>query len=492
MKLLLAISLLIFSFFAVGQQYKLFNASTHKTFTNYPLPDSTMSIAFDSVNLTGADSVYYNFTQPGIMITSNNCQFWGGPQCIKQDFPTWPGSKIVFNNSNNYKFYTNSGEVLNFNFTVNAGQPAIFYENATEKFFFTFTHTDTLTVLGITDSARFYTISHTNISGTTINSLLNGKNIIIAKNLGLVQFFQVDFFPHTLNPLYLLGQQSPELGINALTNAMLYDYEIGDVFQYREQQLYNYSPPEWNYDRFIRYTILSKNYTADSIMYLANKYVFDKGASTANNDQVTLKYKTNGIVTQAPFEYTNPDAYLFINRFMRFEDYCDASRWTYHEKPEYSLGYCENENCWGARDSQGPPPYENTIYTCGLGIYKSEYSEFAFYPTDPGRYYLKELIYYKKNGISCGNEAFVGLDKKTEFDDFLSVYPIPSGEFITVETSAPEGGILSISTITGKKIYKQQLFNKTTKIEISQFNSGLYLITLNSGKSVSVRKFIKK
>jgi len=492
MKSFFILSLLMISMFSFSQEYKLFNASAHKVFTNYPLPDSTLSIAFDSVCMVGTDSVYYNFTQPGNMIISSNCQFWGPPECTKQDRPTWLGSKISYNNSGSYKFYTNSDDILNFNFSATAGQPTLFYESATEKFYYTFTKTDTIKISDIIDSARFYTVSHTNISGTPINSTLNGKNIIIGKNLGLIQFFQVDAFPQVLNPVFLLGQQYPELGFYTLTNEMLYDYAIGDVIQYHEKQHYNYGPPQWNYDRFIRFTIVNKSVTTDSVIYTANKYEFDKGASSASNESVMLKYKTHEIVTQIPYEYTDPNSYLFVNRSMRFDDYCGVKRWTYREKPAYGLGYCENENCWGARDVPGPPPFEETIYTCGLGVYKSEYSEFAFYPTDPGRDYLKEMIYYKKNGVSCGSETFVGLDNNPASDDLLTIYPVPASEFLTVETPVPTGSTISIMAITGQELLKQNIFNKTTSINIGQLKSGIYLLRFESGKSITFKKMIKE
>ena len=73
--------------------------------------------------------------------------------------------------------------------------------------------TDTLSILGQLDSARYFRISHHDSDGNVIDSELNGQPIIISKQFGLVQFFVVDSFPTVLKPVYLIGNVSPMVGL---------------------------------------------------------------------------------------------------------------------------------------------------------------------------------------------------------------------------------------------------------------------------------------
>jgi len=491
MKFILTTTILLFSIFSYSQNYKLFNADSRKVYTNFPVPDSTFSIAFDSVRLVGTDSVYYNFTQTGNSISSESCQFWGAPECTKQDRPTWLGSGIKYDNESTYTFFTQNNESLIFDFSKMDGNPVLFYQNATEKFYYNYVKSDTLTIMSFVDSTKFFTITHTDISGNTINSSLNGSRIISAKTLGLIQFFQVDEFPDVLNPVYILGNQSPDLGLAKITNEMLYDYNIGDEIQEHVIQWYNYPSPD-NYDRYIKYTFLSKTLTADSLFYQAERYVFDKGSLTSTEDVVELKYATHDQVAMLPFDYITPD-YFFNTHKLYFEYYCGDKMWTYRETRNRGLRYCNAENCWGSNDVPGPAPQEETIYTFGLGIYYSIYAD-AFITPPPSMDYsiAKTIIYFKKNGITCGMEAMLGLDENKTNETFFTLYPVPATDLITVETSHPKGSWLSISYINGMEISKQQISGTKTQIDISQLKKGIYLVKLITGKSVLVKKLVKE
>jgi hypothetical protein len=492
MKFILTAIILLFSVLSYSQDYKLFHADSRKVYTNFPVPDSSFSIAFDSVLRVGSDSVYYNYTQTGNIITSDSCRFWGAPECTKQDRPTWLGAGIKFDNESNYTFFTNDGESLNFDFSSTGGNPVLFYQNATDKFSYTFVKSDTMSILGFVDSTRFFTITHTDVSGNTINSPLNGSHISIAKTLGLVQFFQVDAFPDVLNPVYMLGNITPDLGLDKITNADIYNYEIGDEFQIHETTYYHYSPPNQNSDRFTRYFIIGKLITADSVIYTAESEVFEKGSSSASNDIVFLKYKSNEVIAQIPYEYTNPAQYFYNIHSLRSENYCGTKRWTYRVKPNQGLRYCDIDNCWGPNDVPGPAPTQEDVYTLGLGLYYSIYSEGIINWNSPGYHHTSELIYSRKNEVECGAEAFLGISEKPLVSDLFSVYPVPARDFITVETEQPIGSWLSIHTISGTEINKQQLFETKTQIDISHLKSGIYMLKLITGKSVMIKMMVRE
>jgi hypothetical protein len=491
MKYVLIFSLLILSLLSFSQEYKLFNASSKKVYTNYPVADSTFSIAFDSASMAGNDSVYYNFTRLGNITTSDTCQFWGSQECFRQDYPSWLGPEVVYNNSSSYTFFNVAGNTLNFDFSVSGTDSALFYRNSTEQFYIQFYKSDTLTVLNYTDSVRVYTIIHTDSLGNDINSAINGKKIIIAKNLGLVQFLQIDAFPDLLNSVYLLGNESPDLGFAKLTNEDLYSYAIGDEFQLYDYLHYNFPTPD-NHERYIKYTVLSKMLTADSINYVAERYIFDKGSSAFTNEIVELKYERNKIIAEIPFDYLKPE-YYFVTRKLYLNNYCGTKLWTYDVKQNRGLRYCSIDNCWGNNDVPGPAPEEETTYSCGMGIYFSLYADAIISPSPTSDYiHSQSIIYFKKDGIICGNESYLGINENSAADKLFSIYPVPAKEFIRVLIPKAKSSWLTISSINGREVMKQQLFDPATQIDISKLTVGIYLVKLVSDQSVAVKKITKQ
>lgn len=402
MRKLLTVFLIFFSCLSFGQDYKLFNAGSKKLFTEFPDPLSTYSISFDTVVQSGSDSVYYNFLRlSDLYFESDTCQFWGGQNCFQQNLPSWTGKKIIYDNLSKSLFFNLSGDTLTFDFTNNVNDTLLFYKDSAQKFLFVYIKSDTTKVLGNLDSARFYKIIHTDLSGNIINSSLNQQNIIVAENWGLQRFFQIDSFPQVLRPLALIGNISPSAGLSAITNEMLYDYQPGDEIQYREYSHYYSAPPWWNYTRYRKLKFLNRVTTADSIIYTVSSFIFYVDSVQTYSDTAQLKFYRNNTLSQIPFEYFDGNT-----RRLYLNDYCGTDRWTYTIEPATSLGYCAADTCWGSIDTQGPPPQIEKTYVFGLGIYNDV--EYIVSPT--GYYRSNNIVYYKKNGLSCGTEAIVGIE----------------------------------------------------------------------------------
>lgn len=463
---------LCISYLAYSQNYKLFNASSKKLFTDSV---NAYSIAFDSVKVSGNDSIYFNFFRLNNTLNpSDSCNFWGSQYCYKQNKPVWAGEKIKYDNAGIYQFYTLSGDTLNFNFTKNIGDTSLFYQDGIQKFFFVFEKADTLTTLNYFDSARFYKILHTDLAGNIINSQLNGEKIIIAKNIGLIQFFQIDSFPQILRPLYLIGAKFPAVGLYQLTNEMLYDYQPGDEIQFYDYYTFPEGPPWYNYSKYIKYVFLSKTITADSLIYAVSYVLYDVYASQTTIGTTTLKYYRHGIVAQIPFEYFNGK-----NRRLFLANYCGIKLWSYYVSPWAGMGYCSTENCWGHIDTGGPPENSKSTYVAGLGIYNTQGLVTA--PPPHGYGYGKKIVYFKKNGIPCGNEVVMVLGP----DHFLSqinVFPNPFSTTATLEILNPESQIPNLEfrmfDVFGKEFKRFKVKSKKFTINRENLPSGIYFYTL--------------
>jgi len=158
MRHLLIFTIVLFSLFAAGQNYKLFDSDSNKLYTTEPIPGLTSGLDFDSVIMAGDFSVYFNYTGIGNELESDTCEFWGGPTCLQQDRPLWLGSAITVDFMGGYQFMSFQDNILSFNFNLLPGDSSLFYQDAAQSFYMVYEGADTATFLDIPVSAKFYRI----------------------------------------------------------------------------------------------------------------------------------------------------------------------------------------------------------------------------------------------------------------------------------------------------------------------------------------------
>ena len=77
----------------------------------------------------------------------------------------------------------------------------------------------------------------------------------------------------------------------------------------------------------------------------------------------------------------------------------------------------------------------------------------------------------------------------------FAIFPNPSAEFMNI--SIPDNFLeslkLEVFDILGKRVYTQQLNNLNSRINISKWNSGIYLVRLNSSNETAAltKRFVK-
>jgi len=101
--------------------------------------------------------------------------------------------------------------------------------------------------------------------------------------------------------------------------------------------------------------------------------------------------------------------------------------------------------------------------------------------------------------FSCMSEGeylmYVKLQKNAVQDNItilenLSVYPNPAKNIITIATSPfiRETGTLSLHDALGKEVYKTTINSPSTQIDVSQFASGSYYVSLFRNGSTITRR----
>ncbi len=477
----------------IGQNYKLFNSNSKKIFVDSTSFSRAYNISFDSVFANGTDSIYQNFklidyTNP---ITSSTCTFWGSQDCFPQNTPSWVGSKIIYNNLFNYKFITLPDDTLQFSFNTNTNDTIIFYQNTSNKFYLFFDRSDTISIFGNIDSVRFYKIIHKDNLGNIINSPLNQKEITVCKNWGLSTFFTIDSFPNVLKPIKLIGNLSPNGGINKITNELIYDYQIADEIQFHEY-LSDYSYPPGDYNRYKKYTVLNKFVSIDSIKYTIQKKIFNISSSIETTDTINLSYYRFSEITNFPFETINTE-----EKTLSYKNYCSLNLLTFKSNYVPGFAFCPNENCWGNIDTNGPPPYESTTYVAGLGIYDYSYSHNLF-PMGGYRTINHTINYFKKNGVACGSEAIVGITEKGSFYNQLNLSPNPAAKSVNVTFELnynSKNVTIEVFNSVGQLLIEEKkdelkYGSHNVELNLDNIKSGIYFVKVITDNYYSCKKLI--
>ena len=467
-----------------AQNFRLFNSAASKVFSTVPEITNCYSLSFDSVLFMNGDSVYYNFfklsSEPNFF--SNNCPFWGGPECFKQNIPVWFGQKVETDNLFTYRFFTLHGDTLSFDFTPAHDMPTVFYRDSLQYFTAKFDKLDTMTVLGFLDTVRFFILNHYDIDGNPVNSSLNDYQLLIGKKMGLITFFQVDLFPDTIKPLQLIGSTAPHAGFTTLTNEDLYDFHEGDEVQYLFTKRVSPGPLFNNYDLYVKHSYLSRRETADSLIFTVRETRFYKD-STVQNEQIrTFGYVRHDTLARIPFERFD-GAYKKMKKIERF----GKKRWVYQVVPENILVYCEVDNVWGMKDTFGPHDEEYIDYAEGLGNIKKEHTSYngnLFSYT----YQSKSIIYLKQDQYVWGEEVVLDINETGNNHTVVSLFPNPASESVTVvaEKNIKE---LTLSELSGKTLRKLFPNNKQAVLTIRELPTGIYFIMLLTADG---RRTVKK
>jgi hypothetical protein len=478
--------LLLFNGMPIGiaaQSFSPFEPSSRKLFGATQAFAQPYEIAFDSTIVEDGITTYHNYKTTQDTLSPSNCGWWGAPECIRQDKPTWIGPRIVKDDQGVHRFFTALGDTLTLHFSSVPGSQTLIYEDEDQRFLLSYSGEFATNILGITESIRRWTVLHQDIDEQPINSSLNNAFVEVGENVGLVRFFRVDSFPLVLEPVEMLGQMEPPLGLYRITQASLHDHQPGDEIQKHHYAFHYTGPPTQNYDFFQTTRILSRQDTPENVSYEVEISTFHMGGATENVQNATLSYSKTEVVSELPFtrfDGTQP--------ILRVEDYCGLPLLTYRTFFNTGLGYCTEENCWGPYDTNGPPPNGTTALVTGLGAYES--SSYVWSPT--GFSMNTRIIHFIKNGVPCGTEAIVGLGEHTATNTGLLLAPNPAQDRVHL-IGMDDAVHAELYNASGSLVIDQELTNQNW-MELGALNSGLYLmrVTTRAGATGVGRLMIER
>jgi hypothetical protein len=256
-----------------------------------------------------------------------------------------------------------------------------------------------------------------------------------------------------------------------LTNGMLYNYSVGDTLQYEIPTSSCTGIPSIH-----TRTILQKNLLVDTINYLIKDEYYDNcgGCFPIGSGSNTYSLQITNLNSNAQFN-------TYSSNCLSFSDtaYIDGCGKNVNER---RFIYQVSTNC----DIISGHDY----LIEGLGEF---YSGYIKENGDPC-YRAKRIICYQKMGESrCGNcLSFTGIKDYLKLKDIL-ICPTPSiNSEISILNNERQKLYISISTIEGKEVYKNESNDLVIKIK-HEFLPGVYFVKfqLLSGEAMNKKMIIQ-
>lgn len=450
-----------------AQDFSPFNAESRKLFAT-PNHYTTFGITFDSTTVNGGTTTFHNYKTVWDTLTPSNCGWWGGQECNKQDRPTWAGPRMEVTTDGTHTLFNLWNEPITLAFSTAPGSQTLMYADGSQQFLLSYVGESPMEVLGLTENVRQWTILHEDLNGEPINSPLNNAPVDVGVTAGLIRYFRVDSFPLVLQPVELVGQSEPPLGLHTITPAFLHDYQPGDEVQVHDYANYYTGPPWWDENIYRKIMVLSRNDSPTEVTYEVETTVYNVDSATQTTGSASATYSKTNVIATIPF-----DRYDGTQPWLGMRDYCGIPLWTYSTYLNQGLGYCPEENCWGPYDTNGPPPYGGMTMVGGLGIFSSTSSI-----TSPSGYTTSNtIIYFKKNGTECFQEVVMGTSGASDRPIAFQLSPNPSEGMITI---ACDGSFVGVDVLDahGRGNAEFALDVQRGKLDMRAVANGLYLVRL--------------
>ncbi|MCB0479613.1 MAG: hypothetical protein KDC84_15705, partial [Crocinitomicaceae bacterium] len=225
-----------------AQFYSPFNYNQQKRFVN--LNDSLDSeyYFYPTDTIISLDTIYFeqylSKSDTFIDVSNGPCTGWGGGFQPTAD-TTWLGRIVGLNTFTNHLILNNyNQEELLFDFGILLGDSAVFYSNGVEDYFIRWDSLYLESFLDTIDNVRSFSIWKYDQTGNLLSSSLNGFQIKLSENFGLISFIDCHHFPIEETGLEIMGILNPNLGYYSLTYDEVYPWNPGDTLEYEGKGSY--------------------------------------------------------------------------------------------------------------------------------------------------------------------------------------------------------------------------------------------------------------
>jgi len=480
-------------------------------YTTSPIAGATSTLAFTGSELIEGDSIFHPIRRIDLdneeawVEIEEPCELWDSG-CNLQNIPMWLGGQMRKTDSDTYEYETINGEVLLFDFGTSLGDTSTIYAGADQSLLLIAEGEGTLNHLDIEDSVVRFRLAHLDAQGVPLSTDLQDAPIMLGAELGAIHFLRIDSFPEVAQPIILAGHSGAQAGLYEINEADIYDYSIGDLFQYRYSS--NESDP-FNYISYYEsFTVTARQEDENEINYTFDVHRFTTDSTTNNFFEDELTVSKTATMVRLPMESeesVHPDTPNFSDE-LHFEsivftpDSC-MSEYTYSIEASYLMS-CPQDDvpCYGNTLHVSPEDWYQTpsegVYRQGMGMTYSRTGWNIMSPSISGSK-TRRLIYSQKSGAECGDQVVLNTETYKENESIFKVYPNPVSDILNIsyQMRFVRGQMsLQVFDAVGRETKVQNLTENTeglSRINTEGWEPGIYLYQiLEDDTPVGQGKFI--
>lgn len=446
----------------------------------------------DSVKTIGSNTVLYPFkSMRGYYLSSQKLKPSG----------SWLGETITIAPDGTHYFDNYWGDTVIIKSLANLNDSWELYNDATfQHYTATVTAVSPAIVLGTPDDIKEITITAWNGAPMNSSDPLHNTKIILSKNHGFVRVPDLFLFPlHEPDQVYQRGfdfwidrdlpfptiPTASQLYFNLIdfhqpTTLEIYDYNIGDVFEYKTDGIENITSSE--IEKTILDRIVEKNVSASGVGYKVARWIYTRNVKSFPASHSTVP------------SYAN----LSYNAGLLLDTTYMPEEWGQKDILRYNPAdttFCETA-----------PAYErlsiniqadSTITTtdpCGYGYrYKQRQGRTWYHlcwDKSFGGEYLAQLLYTSKNGVACNSYHPLEIAQITNND--ASIYPNPASNKLFVNLPSSGETSITLHNAVGQLVKQLQTHERSTSISVAELPAGLYHISIaQNGKRVTDKVLIE-
>lgn len=490
MKYFISFSVLLFVFqIAFSQNYQCIKDDVTYFYSNDIF---FKAISIDSVVDAGDSLVYYNYPT----MTDEEDINW----CYSRFGPSWIGRYITVKPTGANIFYNKYFEPISIHTLKDTGEYWTCYTFDNGNYMqATMAEIQEMEFLGLTDTVKKITLQAFNPNGDSIPYPLNEKYLFLSKNYGLIRTINFKYFPNLSGGLIslencseytLCGISNPAIGIQNLTRAQVYDFNIGDEL-HTERVLYGNGG--YSNSSYFKNFVLEKEFSAnlDTVIYLIYKCGYSKVVIPYEGteydyfeDTVTRSYfiGSDSIIDKQPDEVIIWDETSNIWQY-------DVTNCKYFEDSERL-----KKTIKGGWDSEYP-------HDCIFFIESKDAINKKYYIEGLGSYYYWLIpwsnsehttpVYYKKGNEEWGtpytfncNGYYTSINQESEIEDLVKIAPNPMKEWtmISIESENTSDYSLSLFNSMGIQVKEFNFFGTEYKITRDNLPDGIYFYVLDNSK----------
>lgn len=403
------------------------------------------------------------------------------------------GYKTILKSNGIDVFFNRFEDSIFINTQANLNDTWIFYESSDVLYEAKVIDVKSETFLGISDMVKTIHLQAKDSLGNNISTIYDTLDIKISQSHGLIEGFYFFKFPYATTPNYpynaykkikIIGIPHLGLGVDNLTAADVFDFNVGDEFhrleisegsgnggnpggllcQDRDYQLIKIKGKQFsNNGDSVFYDIHLQHYLSDcdiDFPPISSTTVFD--TIFIGDTTIVFDISNNNYLNTKTL-YRDADSTLWVQSF-------DGQR-------KYITGLNTIE--WNASGcypySLSPQTFYNAVFQKGVGL--SSWGSYSLWGSEIG-----ELVYSKIKGVEWGTPlnidslSTISTDEivKTNFN--LKVFPNPTNNLLNFELETPQKNTeIRLFSTLGQELKRIYFDNENyQQIDVSAWNSGVY------------------